>query len=114
MPFVEAKLTVPITYEERVSLHEAIAELVNKTLNKPKEFLMVTIESNLPIWMNVKPLEKGAFISVRLMGDPGREAYTKFTAKISDLLHERFGIGNKSVYVTFHPTDYWGWNKQLF
>ena len=83
-------------------------------LGKSENYLMVGINDGYDLWMGGNRLEKGAYVSVSLLGNAKSEAYEKMTAAICDIYEEELGIPGTAVYVTYHPVSDWGWNGSNF
>ena len=113
MPFIDSKITVKITPEQKEEIKAEMGRLI-ATLNKPETYLMVGIEDSYDLWMGGKKLEKGAYVAVSLLGDAPKAAYEKLTGQICDMLSEKLGIPGSAVYVTYHPVSDWGWNGKNF
>ena len=113
MPFIDSKITVPITSELKEEIKSELGKLIN-TLGKSETYLMVGIEDAYDLWLGGKKLDKGAFVSVSLYGNAPSESYNKLTGQICDLFEEKLGIPGNAVYVTYHPVNDWGWNGSNF
>ena len=59
-------------------------------------------------------VEKGAYISVRLLGSASKSACQMSTKNICDILSSELGLDGSKIYVTYHPVDLWGWNGSMF
>lgn len=115
MPFVDAKITVPVSIEKRDAIKSGLGQAVS-VFGKGENYLMVGIDDEYSLWLGGRKLEKGAFVSVSLIGDTPDEGCSKFTARICDLLYRELGIPGEAVYVTYHPMmrTRWGWNGDTF
>ncbi len=113
MPFIDSKITVPVSQEKREVLKVELGKAVS-ILNKPESFLMLGFEDNYDLYMGGKQLEKGAYVAVSLFGNASSTAYEKMTAKICELFEKELGIPGNAVYVTYHGVNDWGWNGQNF
>ena len=102
MPFIDSKITVKITPEQKEEIKAEMGRL------------MVGIEDAYDLWMGGKKLDKGAYVAVSLLGDAPRASYEKLTGQICDMLAEKLGIPGSAVYVTYHPVSDWGWNGSNF
>ena len=75
MPFIDSKITVPVSPEKKEVLKTELGQALS-LLHKPESYLMVGMEDNYDLWMAGKKLEKGAYVSVSLFGNasnlPGR------------------------------------------
>lgn len=113
MPFIDSKITVPVTSELKEELKSEFGKLIT-TLGKSETYLMVGIEDAYDLWLGGNKLEKGAYVSVSLYGNAPSEAYNKLTGQICDLFGDKLGIPGDAVYVTYHPINEWGWNGRNF
>lgn len=115
MPFVDAKITVPVNNAERDAIKSGLGRAVS-VFGKGESYLMVGIDDDYSLWLGGRKLEKGAFVSVSLIGDTPDEGCRAFTAQICDLLRNELGIPGDCVYVTYHPMmrTRWGWNGDTF
>ncbi len=113
MPFIDSKITVPVTKEKKEQIKAKLGQAIS-TLHKTENYLMVGIESDYDLWMAGKKLEKGAYVSVSLYGSASPSDYNSMTAKICRILEEELGIPGSSVYVTYHPVSDWGWKGGNF
>lgn len=113
MPFIDSKITVPVTPEKKESIKSRLGEAV-RLLNKSENYLMVGFEDNYDLYMGGKKLDKGAYVSVSLFGNAPASAYDKMTGVICTILSEELGIPGDKVYVTYHGVNDWGWNGSNF
>lgn len=115
MPFVDAKITTRLTDREQEAIKAGIAKAV-EVFGKGESWLMVGIDDDYDLWLGGNKLEKGAYVSVSLIGDTPDEGCQEFTRRICELLSEQLGISGDSVYVTYHPMmrTRWGWNGSTF
>ena len=115
MPFVDAKITVPVTEDQRVAIKSGLGKAIS-VFGKGESWLMVGIDDEYSLWLGGRELEKGAFVSVSLIGDTPDEGCGEFTRRICDLLDRELGIPGDCVYVTYHPMmrTRWGWNGSTF
>lgn len=58
MPFIDSKITVPVTGELKEELKSELGKLIT-TLNKTETYLMVGIDDAYDLWFGGKKLEKG-------------------------------------------------------
>ena len=115
MPFVDAKITLPVNDAQRDAIKSGLGRAIS-AFGKGESWLMVGIDDNYSLWLGGKELEKGAFVSVSLIGDTPDEGCRDFTRRICDLLKDVLGIPGDAVYVTYHPMmrTRWGWNGDTF
>ena len=113
MPFIDSKITVPVSDAQKENIKSRFGKAIS-TLNKPESYLMVGIEDNYTLYMGGKKLDKGAFVSVSLLGNASSDAYNRMTGQICDILSDELGIPGNSVYVTYQGISDWGWNGSNF
>ena len=113
MPFINSKITFPVDDAKKEVIQSKLTDFVTDSLTKPKNFVMVNIEDNQQIWFAGKKLQNGVFVSVRLMGNASKAAYSNLTKKICDFFESELNISSENIYVTFHPVEFWGWNSSI-
>lgn len=113
MPFIDSKITVPVTAEKKETLKSQLGKAVS-ILNKPESYLMVGFEDNYDLYMGGRKLEKGAFVAVSLFGSASPQAYEKMTGEICRIFKEQLDIPGDGVYVTYTGISDWGFNGRNF
>lgn len=113
MPFIDSKITVPVSQEKRETLKAELGKAVS-IINKPESFLMLGFEDQYDLYMGGKKLDKGAYVAVSLFGNASSDAYNKMTAEICDIYERELGIPGNAVYVTYHGVKDWGWDGKNF
>ena len=113
MPFIDSKITVPVTPEKKEAIKSRLGQSIS-LLNKSETYLMVGFEDNYDLYMGGEKLEKGAYVSVSLFGEASSAAYEKMTGEICDILADELQIPGEKVYVTYHGVNDWGWNGRNF
>ena len=113
MPYIEAKLSIELNEEQKNELQAKLTDVVSSAFSKPKTYIMANIEDKKSLYMAEKKLDKGAYLSISLLGSTSKPACQTLTKNICDIL-TTYGIDSSKVYVTYHPTDLWGWNGMMF
>ena len=113
MPYIEAKLSIELDENQKNELQVKLTDVVSVAFSKPKAYIMAGIEDNKSLYMAEKKLSNGAYVSVSLLGSTTRSACQNLTKNICDILAS-YGIEGSNVYVTYHPTELWGWNGSMF
>lgn len=113
MPFIDSKITVPVTPEKKEVIKSELGKAIS-TLHKTETYLMIGIDDEYDLWMAGKKLENGAYVSVSLFGSASSADYDKMTAQICELYEKELGIPGNAIYVTYHPISHWGWNSSNF
>lgn len=113
MPFIDSKITVPVSTEKREIIKSRLGQSI-RLLHKAEAYLMIGFDDNYDLYMSGKKLEKGAYVSVSLFGNAPSDAYNQMTAEICNILAEELNIPSNAVYVTYHAITDWGWNGANF
>lgn len=113
MPYIEAKLTAPVTPAQQEALKAGFGRAVT-ALHKTETYLMVGIEGGKDLWFGGRKLEQGAYLSVSLFGRAAPADCEEMTGRLCTLLDEVLGIPGENVYITYHPIENWGWNGSNF
>ena len=113
MPFIDSKVTVKMTEEQKERVKARLGKAVS-LLHKGESYLMVGFADGYDLYFAGKKLEKGAYVEVSLFGKASPSDYDKMTGSICAILGEELGIPGSAVYVTYHGISDWGWNGSNF
>ena len=113
MPFIDSKITMPVTPQVKEEIKSALGRMIT-TLHKSETYLMVGIEDNYDLWLGGKKLDKGAYVAVSHDGSAAAQDYDRLTGQICQLYSDKLGIPGSAIYVTYHPVNDWGWNGANF
>jgi len=114
MPYIQARLSVKLDENQKDNLQKKLTEVTSSALSKPKAYIMTEIEDDKSLYMAEQKLDKGAYISIKMLGSITKPACQILTKNICDILAADYGIDGSNVYVTYHPADLWGWNGSMF
>ncbi len=113
MPFIDSKITVPVSDAEKEQLKAALGRAVS-VLHKTEGYLMVGIADGYDLWLGGRKLERGAYVEVSLFGSASSSDYDRMTGEICRILKEVLNIPSNAVYVTYHGIRDWGFNGSNF
>ncbi len=113
MPYTQARLTLELDETQKNDLQSKLTSAVGDAFSKPTAYIMTEIEDNCSLYMAGNKLDKGAYVSVSLLGTTTKQACEGLTRQICSIL-ENYGINGKNIYVTYHPENLWGWNNMMF
>ena len=71
MPFINVKVSVPLTEEKRIAVKSALGQSI-AVMGKSEDYLMVGFEENVPLYFAGEKEEKCAFVDVRVFGVAAR------------------------------------------
>lgn len=114
MPYIEAKLSIKLDETQKNDLQMKLTDAVSLAFSKPKAYIMAEIDDEKALYMAEKKLDKGAYISISLLGSAAKSSCQTLSNNICTILSNDFGINGSNVYITFHPVDLWGWNGSMF
>ena len=114
MPYIEAKLSIKLDENQKNKLQSKLTDLVSSAFSKPKAYVMTGIEDDKSLYMGEKKLDKGAYISISLLGSTSKPVCQTLTKNICNVLSTDYDIDGANVYITYHPEDLWGWNGSMF
>ncbi|MCR4946869.1 MAG: hypothetical protein K5929_08010 [Lachnospiraceae bacterium] len=114
MPFIESKLSVKTTEEQRDELKKRLGQAIAVIPGKSESWLMLDIQDDQKMYFRGDNSEPVAFISVSIYGsgDPG--AFDEMTGVLTDIFSDMFGISPDHIYVRYSTSKDWGWNGSNF
>jgi phenylpyruvate tautomerase PptA (4-oxalocrotonate tautomerase family) len=114
MPYIEIKSSVEINENKKNDLQNKLTDAVASAFSKPKMYIMANIEEPKSLFMGGEKIEKGAFVSVSLLGTTTKSTCQNLTKNICDILNSELGLDKENIYITYHPVELWGWNDLMF
>ena len=113
MPMIEVKTTVPLPQEKRDVLKTELGKAIS-IMGKPESYLMIGLEDSKDLYFGGKKLEKGAFISVEVLGEVNAAASAKMSGRLCEIFEKELGIPGDKIYITYSGYKNWGWNGGNF
>ena len=113
MPFINAKLTVPVDDAKKEAIKSKFGQAVS-IIGKPESFLMVGIEDNYDLWFAGEKVDRGAYVAVEIYGNASSDAYNRMTGEICNILGDELDIPGDRIYVKYQGVADWGWNGRNF
>ena len=114
MPYIQAELSINLDENQKNMLQQKLTDVTASALSKPKAYIMTKIEDNKALYMSANKLDRGAYISIKMLGSTTKPVCQMLTKSICDILSTDYGIEGSHVYITYHPVDLWGWNGSMF
>ena len=113
MPFINAKVSVPLTEEKRVAIKTALGKSIS-VMGKGERFLMLGFEENVPLFLGGEKQEKCAFVDIKVFGEVNPDQANQMTALVCQTMEMVLGIPADKTYVTYQGLSDWGWNGRNF
>ena len=114
MPFINSKISVKITNEEKDIIKTKLGEAIELIPGKSENWLMVGFEDEYSLYFKGEASEKIAFIEVKIFGSTRKEVYSKLTGEICSIYNEVLGIPKDKIYIKYEEVSDWGWNGVNF
>ena len=113
MPFINSKVTVPVSEEQKEKIKSEFGKAAS-IIGKPEAYVMIGFEENCSLYFAGEKLDKGAYVSVDILGSGNSAAFDKMTGKICEVLKAELDIPSNHVYVEYRTTPDWGYNGRNF
>lgn len=114
MPFINAKVSIPVSNEQEEILKSKFGKAISIIPGKSEIWLMVNIEDNCRMYFRGKGDIPTAFIEVKIFGNASSETYNKFTSEITEIVSDVLNIAPDSIYVAYQEIENWGYNGHNF
>lgn len=113
MPFIDAKLSTPLTKEKEIALKKSLGKLIETFPGKTESWLMIQCTGDCHLYFKGTD-EPCAMVAISLYGKGTPAAFDKMTADVTDLLQRETGIPASRIYVKYEEVSHWGWNGSNF
>ena len=114
MPFIDSKVNVKTTPEQRKELKERLGQAIALIPGKSENWLMIDLADEQEMYFRGQSEEPIAFIGVNVFGDPDRVAFEKMTAELTRIYGDVLGVAPDHMYIRYAATRDWGWNGGNF
>lgn len=114
MPFINSKVSVSMSIEQKEEIKEKLGKVISIIPGKSEAWLMLGFEDNYSLYFKGQANEKLAFIEVKIFGSAEKAAYNKLTAAICNIYKDVLGIEADHIYVKYEEVHNWGWNGGNF
>ncbi len=114
MPFIKTTTNVSVPQNKEIELKERLGKAIEAIPGKSESWLMVAIESEIPMYFKGDGKDPIAFVEVKIFGDASKEAYSNMTAELSKVYREVLNIAPDHLYVRYSGGSDWGWNGMNF
>ena len=114
MPFIDSKITVPVTPEKKESIKTKLGQAISLIPGKSENWLMTGFEDNYHLYFRGDNSQPMAFVEVKVFGQENPAAFEKMTAEITKIFGEVLGIAGDHIYIKYEAVSNWGWNGGNF
>ena len=113
MPYIKTVTNKSISKEEETEIKNRIGSAIS-ILGKSEGWLMVNFEEDSHLYFKGQNDSLIAYVEIKLFGNASSEACSKMTEEVSRIINEELSIDKSNIYVSYYPTDKWGWNGNNF
>ena len=114
MPFIDSKVSVKTTSEQRLELKKRLGQAIAILPGKSERWLMVDLADEQEMYMAGNADTPCAYIAVNLFGEADKSDYEKMTAELTKIYGEVLGIAADRMYIKYMGSYDWGWNGSNF
>ena len=114
MPFINSKVSVKVTPEQRDELKTRLGEAISIIPGKSESWLMLNIEDEQDMYFRGDNSEPIAFVVVNMFGDSNREAFEQMTSELTKIYGDILGVSADHMYIKYAASRDWGWNGSNF
>ncbi len=113
MPFINAKVNTKISQEKELAIKERLGQAIS-LLGKSEGWLMINFDEDAHLYFKGQNDQLLAYIEIKLFGNVSDDMCKKMTEEVTRIIGEELTIDKSNIYVSYYPTDKWGWNGNNF
>jgi phenylpyruvate tautomerase PptA (4-oxalocrotonate tautomerase family) len=113
MPHINAFITTKLNKEDEQKLVSRLGELIAIIPGKTEKGLMVSINSDSPLYHGGVAREKAAYFEVKIFKDCSREIKKELAAEMIKMLEQDFLIPKEHIYINFFEVYNWAAGGKL-
>lgn len=114
MPFIDSKVSVKVTQEQRTELKQRLGQAIAIIPGKSESWLMLNLADEQHMYFRGDDSEPVAFIQVNIYGSENDAAFRKMTAELTKIYGEVLEIAPDHMYIKYAASMDWGWNGSNF
>lgn len=114
MPFINSKVSVKMTSQEKDTLKTELGKAIELIPGKSENWLMIGFDDDYSLYFKGEAFEKIAFVEVKLFGSANKKVYQALTEKICEIYKAVLEIPVDKIYVKYEEVSNWGWNGSNF
>ena len=114
MPFIDSKVSVKISKEQERELKDRLGKAISLIPGKSEQWLMTGFQDEYHLYFRGDDSEPMAFIEIRFLGGPDKDAFSRMSAELSKIYGDVLGIKPDHMYIKFSASMDWGWNGDTF
>ncbi|MBQ9360689.1 MAG: hypothetical protein IJT96_06605 [Lachnospiraceae bacterium] len=108
MPFITARVNVPVKKEQELMIKSRLGKAIEAVPGKSEEYLLCNIEDNRHMYLRGNGDTPIAYIEAAIWGNEGHLGYDRFTAEATLIFSEILNIAPDHVYIRYSDIPDWG------
>ena len=108
MPYIETKVNVKITKEQRTTLVQQFGKAIELIPGKNESALMLLFEDECKMYFRGTNKHGIAMVEVKSFGKAGNDAYDKLTDAITESISQVLKIEPKDIFAKYDEVANWG------
>lgn len=114
MPFINVKTNVSLDNGSKKAIENKLSDAISLIPGKSDKYLMLAVEDGISMMFHRDGETPAAMVEVKIFGSSTKDAYTRLTKEICDILSAEAGVDGSSCYVKFEEVALWGYNGFMF
>ena len=98
MPFVTAKVNVPVNKEQELKIKSWLGKAIEHVPGKNENCLLFGIEDDYHFYLRGDGEQKIAYIEVDIFGNEDHMGFDLFGVEITAIFHQALGISPENIY----------------
>ena len=113
MPFVIAKVNVPVSKEQETKIKSLIGKAIESVPGKNENYLLFGIEDNYRFYLRGNGELKAAYIQADIFGNEDHIGFDRFGEGITAAFGSVLGIPPENIYIKFDDIKAWSVGGQF-
>lgn len=114
MPFINSRISVPMTEQQRESVKKQLGEAISLIPGKSEQWLMMEFADNCDMYFQGDNTLPTAFVEVKVFGSIPGSCLEEMTKTICKIYETDLQIPQERIYVKYEECSKWGWNGGNF
>ncbi len=114
MPFINSRVSIPMTEQQKVSLKERLGDAIALIPGKSEQWLMLELADNCGLYFQGTNAQPSAMIEIKVFGEIPEGCLGEMTKKICEIYETELQIKQDRIYVKYEECFKWGWNGSNF
>lgn len=107
MPFIIARVNVPVSKEQETEIKNRMGRAIELVPGKNESYLMLGIEDNYHFYLRGDGTQKAAYIEASIFGNEDHGGFDAFAAETTEIFCQTLGIPLENIYIKFDDIKAW-------